>query len=153
MDPAAFFSVQIGDEDRIGIVVHIGPVVNRLAGRKNQVYIFERDKTGMNTNIFPESSQAELLPECQLVFITSSSLINRTLESILPFCSNARDVVMVGSSTPLYPEAFTGTGVSVLSGTRWLPPHGNDILSGVSQCAGIRQLMRYGQKISVRVRR
>ena len=56
-------------------------------------------------------------------------------------------------STPLYPEAFTGTGVSVLSGTRWLSSEKEPILAGVSQCAGIKQLMKYGQKISVKVTR
>ena len=59
---------------------------------------------------------------------------------------------MVGSSTPLYPEAFKGTGITVLAGTRWLPTNREHILAGVSQGAGMKQLIRFGEKMSVRVR-
>ena len=150
-DADAVFSVDIKPEDTIGIIGHIGPVINRLAGRKNRILIFERDESMGTAETYPERAQPDLLPKCQVVFITSSTLINGTLEPLLEYCTNARDIVMVGSSTPLYPEAFTGTGVSVLSGTRWLPSDRESILAGVSQCAGIKQLMKYGQKISVKV--
>lgn len=150
-DADAVFSVDIRPEDTIGIVGHIGPLINRLESRKNRILIFERDESKGSTETYPESAQLDLLPKCQVVFITSSSLINGTLERLLEYCTNARDIVMVGSSTPLYPEAFKGTGVSVLSGTRWLSSNREFILAGVSQCAGIKQLMKYGQKISVKV--
>ncbi|MDD3168036.1 MAG: DUF364 domain-containing protein [Eubacteriales bacterium] len=146
----AVFSVDIEPEDTIGIIGRIGPVISRLQEKKNRMLIFERDES-KGENIYPESAQPELLPKCQVVFVTSSTLINGTLEDLLKYCINARDIVMVGSSTPLYPEAFSGTGVTVLSGTRWLSSNSEKILEGVSQCAGIKQLMKYGQKISVRV--
>ncbi|MDD3199796.1 MAG: DUF364 domain-containing protein [Eubacteriales bacterium] len=150
-DADAVFSVDIRPEDTIGIIGHIGPVINKLAGRKNRILIFERDESKGTAETYPESAQSDLLPKCQVVFITSSTLINGTLDPLLKYCTNARDIVMVGSSTPLYPEAFTGTGVSVLSGTRWLSSNKDSILAGVSQYAGIKQLMKYGQKISVKV--
>ncbi len=150
-DEDAVFSVDIKPEDTIGIVGHIGPVIKRLEGRNNKLYVFERDESMSTAETYAESAQPDLLPECQVVFITSSSLINGTLEPLLQYCTKARDVVMVGSSTPLYPEAFQRTGVSVLSGTRWLPQNVSAILSGVSQCAGIKQLMQHGQKISIKV--
>jgi len=146
----AVFAVDIKPEDTIGIIGHIGPVVSRLQDKKNQMLIFERDEN-MGDDTYPESAQPELLPKCQVVFVTSSTLINGTLENLLKYCTSARDIVMVGSSTPLYPQAFTGTGVTVLSGTRWLSSNRENILMGVGQCAGIKQLMKYGQKISVKV--
>lgn len=146
----AVFSVEIKDTDKIGIIGHIGPVINRLKGKEDRMFIFERGEN-FNDKIYPESAQPRLLPECQVVFITSSTLINGTLENILNYCTNARDVVMVGSSTPIYPEAFSGSGVTVLSGTRWLPSNRDGILESISQCAGMKQLIKYGQKISVKV--
>lgn len=149
-DSDAAMAVSIQPEDTVGIVGYIGPVISRLQGKKNQLIIFERDQS-KGGNTYSENLQPEFLPKCQIVFITSSTLINGTLDRLLSYCKNARDVVMVGSSTPLYPEAFKGTGVTVLSGTIWLSENRNRILTGISQCAGMRQLIKYGQKISVKV--
>ncbi len=147
-DPDAVFSVEIRPADTIGIIGHIGPVISRLNGKVNRMIIFERGET-TTSRIYPESAQPELLPECQVVFITSASLINGTLENLLDYCTNARDVVMVGSSTPLYPNAFKGTNVTVLAGTRWLSSNRDAIFTEISQCAGMKQLIKYGQKISI----
>ena len=144
----AVFTVEIKPTDTIGVIGHIGPVISRLNGKVNRMLIFERGEDTAE-NIYPESTQPNLLPECQVVFATSASLINRTLENLLNYCKNARDVVMVGSSTPLYPEAFSGTGVTVLAGTRWLSQDKDDIFSDISQCAGMKQLIKHGQKLSV----
>lgn len=146
----AVMAVNIQPEDTIGIVGYIGPVISRLQEKKNQLLIFERDQ-GKGDNTYPEKSQSEFLPKCQVVFITSSTLINGTLEKLLSYCMNAREVVMVGSSTPLCPNAFKGTGVTVLSGTIWPPKNSDQIFTGVSQCAGMRQLIKHGQKVSVKV--
>ncbi len=147
----AFFSVEIQPEDTIGIIGHIGPIITRLGDKKNKILIFERNEN-MGENTYPESMQPELLPKCQVVFVTSSTIINGTLENLLNYCTGAREIVMVGSSTPLYPEAFSGTGVTVLSGTRWLTENKEEILTGISQCAGMKQLIQYGQKLSVKVK-
>ena len=146
------FSVEIRPTDTIGIIGHIGPVVSRLSGKVNRMIIFERGET-KTSQIYPESAQPELLPECQVVFITSASLINSTLENLLDYCTNARDVVMVGSSTPLYPHAFNGTKVTVLAGTKWLSANREAIFADISRCAGMKQIIKYGQKISVLVER
>ena len=148
----ALFSVKIQPGDTVGIIGHIGPLIANLKGKVSRLLIFER---GENTDIHvcPESDEPELLPECQVVFISSTTLINKTLENVLAYCSNARDIVMVGSSTPLYPEAFRGSGVTVLSGTRWLSHNRENILNGISQCAGMKQLIKHGQKMSVGIDR
>lgn len=150
-DADAAFSAEIKPEDTIAIIGHIGPLIASLKNKTRRLLVFERGE-GITGQVYPESAQPELLPECQVVFVSSTSLINGTLENLLKYCTGARDVVMVGSSTPLYPEAFSGSGVTVLSGTRWLSSNSEAILTGISQCMGIQKLMKYGQKISVRVK-
>ncbi len=149
-DSDAVFSVNVLPEDTVGVIGHIGPVISRLRGKVKKIMVFERGET-LSDGEYPESLQNELLPECQLVFVTSATMINGTLENLLNHCANARDVVMVGSSTPLYPQAFRETKVSVLAGTRWLPSNRDAIFEGISQCAGMKQMIRYGEKISIRV--
>lgn len=151
-DADAVFSVDVRPSDTVGVIGYIGPVIAGLENRIKQIYVFER---GENTpqGVYPESAEPKLLPECQIVFISGTSLINGTLESLLKYCTGTRDVVMVGSSTPMYPAAFSGSGVTVLSGTRWLTSNSKEILEGVSQGSGVKQLIRYGQKMSVSVER
>jgi uncharacterized protein (DUF4213/DUF364 family) len=149
-DKDAALAVNILPEDTIGVIGYIGPVISRLKGKSNPLLIFERDQS-MGSDSYSEELQPELLPKCQIVFITSSTLINGTLEKLLLHCKNARDVVMVGASTPLYPEAFEGTGVTVLSGTIWPPENSSQILAGISQCSGMKQLIKYGLKVSIHV--
>jgi hypothetical protein len=149
-DKDAVFSVKIQPSDTVGIIGHIGPVISRLTGRVKRMIVFERDETTAS-QVYPESKQPELLPECQVVFVTSSTLINGTLENLLDYCTDAREVVMVGSSTPLYPEAFSETKVTVLAGTKWLSANKDAIFADISQCAGMKQLIKNGQKISVSV--
>jgi uncharacterized protein (DUF4213/DUF364 family) len=146
----AAFSIEIKPDDAVGVIGHIGPIIFNLKNKVQSLFVFERGEN-LPGGVYPESREPELLPGCRVVFVSSTSLINRTLENVLSYCTGARDVVMVGSSTPLYPQAFRGTRVTVLSGTRWLPEYRDPILTGISQCAGIRQLIQYAQKISVRV--
>ena len=146
----AVFSVEIQPEDTIGVIGHIGPVIMRLTGKVKRMIVFERGEKIAPPD-FPESKQPELLPQCQVVFVTSASLINGTLENLLKYCQNARDIVMVGSSTPMYPLAFSGTKVTVLAGTKWLSEYREGILTDISLCAGIKQMMKYGQKVTAKI--
>lgn len=146
----AVFSVAINPTDTVGVIGHIGPVISKLKGKVKQTIIFERGDN-LPASVYNESRQPELLPECQLVFVTSSTLINGTLENLLTYCPNARDIVMVGSSTPLYPTAFSKTGVTVLAGTKWLSENKEAIFKAIGQSAGMKQLIKYGQKISVKI--
>ena len=73
-DADAVMAISIQPEDTIGIVGYIGPVISRLQGKKNQLVIFERDPS-KGDNTYSENSQPELLPKCQVVFITSSTLL------------------------------------------------------------------------------
>jgi hypothetical protein len=147
----AVFSAEIRPADTVAVVGHIGPLIASLKTKVRRLLIFERGEN-VSGQVYPESAQPELLPQCQVVFINSTSLINGTLKNLLSYCTKARDVVMIGPSTPSYPEAFSGTGVTVLSGTRWLSSNRDAIFTGISQCIGMQKLIKYGQKISVSVK-
>ncbi|NLC27274.1 MAG: DUF364 domain-containing protein [Campylobacteraceae bacterium] len=146
----AVFSVDVNEEDTVGVVGHIGPVIRRLKNHPGDMHIFERDLS-KGDNLKSENKQATLLPQCDVVFVTGATIINGSLENVLSLCTKAREIVLVGSSAPIYPKAFTGSGVTVLAGTRWLPENGQEILTGVSQSAGMQQLIKYGKKLSLSV--
>jgi uncharacterized protein len=59
----------------------------------------------------------EILPSTNVVAITSNSIINHTLDLILPFLNLEAFSIMVGPSTPLSPVLFD-YGISTLAGIR-----------------------------------
>jgi uncharacterized protein (DUF4213/DUF364 family) len=68
----------------------------------------------------PDAACEYVLPEQDYVFITASTLINKTLPRLLEITRNAR-VFLVGPSTPFLPVLFDH-GIHTLAGTIVLEP-------------------------------
>ncbi|MBN1762661.1 MAG: hypothetical protein JW878_06270 [Methanomicrobia archaeon] len=138
-------------DDQVGMVGLIGPMVapiQRITARK--LYIFDRSRES-STDVYPETRQKELLPQCDVVFISGTATINRTLDSLLAYASNAREIILIGTSTPLYPEAFRATAVTWLAGSLWPKANRDPIFTRVGEGRGIQSLMRYGTKVTIKV--
>lgn len=146
LDAADVFAVR--PSDTLGMVGNIKPVARQLEPKVSRMIVFDR---GASKGVCPEEQQAELLPQCDLVVITSSSLLNGSLAMVLSYCRQAREIVLTGATTPLYPEAFQGTGVTVLAGCRWFPQYKDEIFTRISQGACLRQISKYGEKLAVRL--
>ncbi|MBY6276599.1 DUF364 domain-containing protein [Symbiobacterium thermophilum] len=129
-DPDALTTVPVRPADTVGLVGFIRSIHRRIEGRVNRIIVFDRSLDG-EPGISPEEQQPELLPLCDVVFVTGSAVTNGTLEAVLPWCRRARDIVVIGPSTPLYPEAFAGTGVTVIAGATWPPEHHQAALAGI----------------------
>lgn len=94
----------------VGIVGHMrGPV--GLRDKAREVYVLERSP---QPGDYPDSACELLLPRCDLVIITGSSLINKTLPRLLSLCRNAY-TILTGPSVPLCP-ALLDFGINRLSG-------------------------------------
>ena len=62
----------------------------------------------------PDPACEVILPEAEFVFITATTLINKTLPRLLQLCPQAF-VVLVGPTTPLTPKWFD-LGVDMIAG-------------------------------------
>jgi len=79
-----------------------------------QVWVFEQEPQGDELYI---SEIAPVLPEADIVAITGSTVINHTIDAILPHVNPDSLVVVLGPSTPLSPKLFN-CGVDALFGVR-----------------------------------
>jgi hypothetical protein len=79
-----------------------------------------------------------------VVAITSTALINRTIEGLLALCRPDAYVLLLGPSTPLSPLMFEH-GVDVLSGT--LVDDVDSVLRLVGQGATFRQIHHHGVRL------
>ena len=77
-----------------------------------QVWVFERDP---EAGEFGMDAMQDILPQADIVAITSSTLINHSLDAILNQCGPQTRVMMLGPSTPLA-AALLSNGIDLLSG-------------------------------------
>ena len=140
--------LEVTPEDTIGMVGCFGPFIAPLRARSKALHIFER-RPNDKSKVLPESAAIEILPECDVVILTATTLLNRTMDQLLDCCRKAREVAVVGPSTPFLPGVFHGRGVTILSGVQIVDA--KRVLCVVSEGGGTRQFGVAVKKITVRV--
>lgn len=84
---------------RIGVVGHLN-MPAAIREQAKEVLILERDP---RPGDYPDSACDFLLPECDVVIMTASTLVNKTLPHLLELCENAY-TILAGPSCPMCPE-------------------------------------------------
>jgi uncharacterized protein (DUF4213/DUF364 family) len=103
-----------GADRNVAMIGHF-PFADRLREGCRELWIFER---GIDRDEFDlgEEAMARLLPEADVVAITATTILNRTLPDVLAHVSADAFVMLLGPSTPLTPALFD-FGFDVLCGT------------------------------------
>jgi uncharacterized protein (DUF4213/DUF364 family) len=140
----------VSAEDSVGMIGYFGPLVQPLKERVRTVHIFER-RQNPGYGILPESAAADLLPGCQVVVMTATAILNHTMDNLLELCKNARELAILGPSTPFIPEVFFRRGITMLSGLK--VEDSGRILQIVSEGGGTRQFGRAVRKLSLRLKK
>lgn len=141
----------INPGDKIGMVGYFAPLVPKILEITNKLIILEkREVEAVDTKeirILPSKSAIEVLPDSDMIIISASTLANQTFDKLLSFCGKAREVVLLGPSTPLYPKPFFEQGITAVMGTRIFDPL--RMLTIVSEAGGTKKLHQYcGEKIA-----
>ncbi|OPL08928.1 MAG: hypothetical protein AVO33_08435 [delta proteobacterium ML8_F1] len=147
------FGVDFQAGDLVGMVGYIRPVEKMIRPRVRDFFIFDQgiELRGDLGEVRPMEEQATLLPQCDVVFLSGTTVLNGTLESLLEMCSGAREIILIGASTPMYPEAFKDTRVTVLAGSWWKPDRWEGIARKISRAGGIAHLRDDVIKKSLRI--
>ncbi len=132
--------------DKVGMVGYFAPVVPRLKKKTSSIMIFEQIKKKQG-DLLPEKDAYRLLPQCQVAMVTSTTILNHTVDDILSAARSCREVVLMGASTPLVPEVFVGTPVKFLSGIVITRP--DEILRIVSEGGGVRLFKENVKKVNL----
>jgi uncharacterized protein (DUF4213/DUF364 family) len=135
-------------DDSVGMIGYFGPLVGPLKDRVQALHIFER-RPNPEYGILPESAARDLLPECQVVIMTATTLLNHTIDDLLDLCNKAREIAILGPSTPFMPEIFSRRGVTMLSGLQVVDP--TLALRIVSEGGGTRQFGKAVRKLTLRM--
>jgi len=125
--------VERGRGRTVAVVGHF-PFVPRLRAVAQTMWVLEQ-RPGPGE--LPASAAPEVIPQAEVVAITSSTFINHTLEGLLALCRPEAFVMLLGPSTPLAPLLFDH-GIGVLSGVQVVDEAA--VLRTVGQGATFRQV-------------
>jgi len=125
--------IEHGRGKNVALVGHF-PFIPRLRLAVGQLWVIEQHPADGE---YPAEFAEDLIPQADVVAITSSALINHTLDGLLALCRPEALVMMLGPSTPLSPVLFN-YGVSLLSGSRVVDEAA--VLRTVGQGASFQQV-------------
>lgn len=138
--------LELGLEDRVGMVGFFGPLAPVIRQRAGELIIFE-ENMGRADDLTPGDRAAELLPTCSVAIITATSIINNSFEQLTAAASSCRAIAVLGPSTPLVPGIFRDYGVTHLSGV--IAENPQQIMRVVSEAGGTRFFMKWSKKINL----
>jgi uncharacterized protein len=122
-----------GNGKKVALVGHF-PFNEKLRSAVGELWVIEQRPADGD---YPAEAASALIPQANVVAITSSALINHTLDGLLALCQPDALVMMLGPSTPLSPILFNH-GVSILSGSRVVDEAA--VLRTVGQGANFQQV-------------
>jgi uncharacterized protein (DUF4213/DUF364 family) len=140
-------AIDIKAEDNFGMVGDFAPILNVVRKKAKNIYVFERN-LDRAAGLYSEIDIPEYLPKCDVIVVTATSIINHTIEDVLSHCTGAREVCLVGPSTPLCPEIFKNYNVTLLAGSIVKDPE--KTLQIVSQGGGTRTLKPSMEHVLIR---
>jgi uncharacterized protein len=108
--------IDVQATDHVVMVGFFGPLAPALrrTGCRFDILELETDRPGVMS---PEEGQASLA-SCSVAIITGATLVTGTLDGLLSGLGKPRAVVILGPSSPMCPQAFAGTPVTHIAGSR-----------------------------------
>lgn len=121
----------------VSIIGHF-PFVDDLKGVAENLWVIEK---WQRPGDYPEEDASRYLPQSDVVAISSTTLINHTLEGLLPLCPKSSFTMLLGPSTPMT-DIMLDYGIDMISGSLVIDQ--SLALTCIKQGANFRQLKRSG---------
>jgi uncharacterized protein (DUF4213/DUF364 family) len=137
--------------EKITMVGLIEPVAEKLSSSGALIDAFDNAKEG-SPFLRPKEEMEDCLAHADVVFITATTLINNILGEILGHIEHAREVVLMGPSTPMVRDIFTPTKITWLAGSHVI--NADKAFTIVMEGGGTRPLLATAaEKIIMKIRR
>jgi uncharacterized protein (DUF4213/DUF364 family) len=135
-----FDKLKVGRGTKAAMVGFFGPLINMFKQRNASLEILDESRDLGQENKFYK----KLENWADVLFLTSTSILNNTAEKILGYVHKKVKTVMLGPSTPMIGEAFSHLPVHMLAGT--VPLNQEKILKAIRHGMGTPVLHKYSRK-------
>ena len=143
-DPVDLLGIR--PKDRVAMVGYMAPVAERIRRAAAECVVFDDGRAG-EEGITETSLEEDLLPGCDVVVLSATSLLNKTFDRLVELSAGAREICVMGASTPLAPDVFRPRGVTLLSGRRFTDP--GRLLRVVGEAGGRKSLAPISLKVNI----
>lgn len=131
---------QKGQRKQVALVGHF-PFVPELREQVGELHVLElRPQDGD----LHASEAPRIIPQVDVVAITSMAFVNGTMEGLLSLCSPDAYVIVLGPSTLLSPLLF-GHGIDMLCGS--IVERIEPVLDSIKSGDGFQQIKRHGVRL------
>jgi uncharacterized protein (DUF4213/DUF364 family) len=114
----AFDATEIRKGDKVVVVGAFVPFLKELKRRGQPFLVLEQDAATLKADELPFFRPAEeapqILPGADVVLITGSTLVNKTLDDLLRLIRPESRVTVVGPTVGMLPDPFLARGADVL---------------------------------------
>ena len=142
--------LQITEKDQVGMIGCIEPLVRRIRQQTDSLFVFDEAKSGL-AGITEAHVIPAILPRCDVVLLSATTLVNKTFDSLMEMASQSRGICLLGPSTPLFPKFFQTRGITVLAGRQIV--EADKLLQIVSEAGGTRSFGKVTRKINIVLKR
>lgn len=124
----------------VAMVGFFKPMLSRFKERDANLEIIDKShRMGNEDDFYPKlKSWADVL------FLTSTTILNNTMEEILSHAGGTVKTVMLGPSTPMIPEAFDHLPIHMLAGT--VPVDQDGVLKAIRNGKGTKIIHQFSRK-------
>ncbi len=87
--------LELKPTDRVGMVGFFAPLISSMEKRVKSIDIFE-ERSDFSVNLRPASDAVKFLSSCDVAIISSTTIINKTIDELLKSAQACREVVLLG---------------------------------------------------------
>ena len=142
-----FSEIKLDSKDEILMIGYFEPLFKKLEGKVEKIWVIDKPLEETSLKI------SDISDKIKLAIITSSTLVNKTLHSVLENLESVPEILLIGPTTPLNPEVFRFTPITWLCGSIVRDPE--HLFRMVCEGKGATSFFKSGvlEKINVRVKK
>lgn len=129
--------LKYGQNKNVSVIGHF-PFTDALRKTAKNLWVIEKR---VIEGDYPENSAQKYLPQSDIIAISSTTLINHTLQDLLKLCPQGSLKMLLGPTTPMS-EVLYDFGFDIISGSRVTDV--STALKHISEGTNFRQLKRTG---------
>ncbi len=119
------------------VVIGAFPFIDRLRTVARELCVLELNQSllDLKRGIIPDTAADYLIPDCDLLVITGSAIVNKSIERLLSLARQSKAYTIILGPSTIFPRVFFDYGADMLAGSVVLKPEA--IIKRLSQTGGI----------------